>query len=141
MGLDMYLEGRKYVECDEIVEGIPGVPEWIDVKYTTSELVYWRKANAIHRWFVDNVQDGVDDCRRYDVGCKQLHELYDVVCEVLRNRGTANELLPTKDGFFFGETGYGECYFNDLEYTKQYLEKIFNEPLLKDFYISYRSSW
>lgn len=26
------------------------------------EIAYWRKANAIHRWFVDNVQNGTDDC-------------------------------------------------------------------------------
>ena len=23
---------------------------------------YWRKQNAIHNWFVENVQDGIDDC-------------------------------------------------------------------------------
>ena len=23
---------------------------------------YWRKCNAIHNWFVENVQDGIDDC-------------------------------------------------------------------------------
>lgn len=23
---------------------------------------YWRKANQIHNWFVENIQDGVDDC-------------------------------------------------------------------------------
>ena len=26
------------------------------------EVAYWRKANAIHKWFVENVQDGEDDC-------------------------------------------------------------------------------
>lgn len=26
------------------------------------EVGYWRKANAIHMWFVDNVQNGEDDC-------------------------------------------------------------------------------
>lgn len=141
MGLDMYLEGRKYVEPHESVEGISGVPEWLDIKYVTVELMYWRKANAIYKWFLDNVQDGVDDCGEYYVDCEQLHELYDVVCEVLRNRDKASELLPTKSGFFFGEIDYDESYFNYLVYTKERLERIFNELLLDGFYMAYRSSW
>ena len=30
--------------------------------YEDNQIASWRKANAIHKWFVDNVQDGVDDC-------------------------------------------------------------------------------
>jgi hypothetical protein len=29
---------------------------------------YWRKANAIHRWFVEHVQDGNDDLARSRFG-------------------------------------------------------------------------
>ena len=29
---------------------------------THEEVGYWRKANAIHGWFVRNVQNGKDDC-------------------------------------------------------------------------------
>ena len=36
---------------------------------------YWRKANAIHRWFVQNVQAGVDDCGTYVVTREQLEQL------------------------------------------------------------------
>lgn len=36
---------------------------------------YWRKANAIHRWFVQNVQGGVDDCGTYIVTREQLEQL------------------------------------------------------------------
>lgn len=38
-------------------------------------VAYWRKANAIHRWFVEHVQDGNDDCRRAYVTRDQLAEL------------------------------------------------------------------
>ncbi len=27
-----------------------------------AHVAYWRKANAIHKWFVDNCMDGVDEC-------------------------------------------------------------------------------
>ena len=26
------------------------------------EVMYWRKANYIHNWFVENIQNGSDDC-------------------------------------------------------------------------------
>ena len=28
----------------------------------SEQVAYWRKANAIHKWFVNHVQDGIDDC-------------------------------------------------------------------------------
>lgn len=31
-----------------------------------TEVAYWRKANAVHAWFVDRVQGGEDDCRMHD---------------------------------------------------------------------------
>lgn len=47
------------------------------------ELAYWRKANAIHKWFVDNVQKGKDNCKRYRVKKGDLEALLDVVNELL----------------------------------------------------------
>ena len=44
-------------------------------KRITSEIGYWRKANHIHRWFVENVQNGVDDCGVYEVTKNMLERL------------------------------------------------------------------
>jgi len=30
--------------------------------FCSKEVGYWRKANQIHNWFVENVQNGEDDC-------------------------------------------------------------------------------
>jgi len=50
------------------------------------EVGYWRKANHIHAWFVNNVQDGVDDCRYHNEVTKELlEELRDTCIEVLNN--------------------------------------------------------
>jgi hypothetical protein len=46
------------------------------------EVGYWRKANAIHKWFVENVQDGEDDCRHAYVNREQLQELLDTCKKV-----------------------------------------------------------
>lgn len=64
MGLDMYLFRAKKTPyggffCD----------------YDDDEVGYWRKANAIHKWFVDNVQNGEDDCGDYSVSKELLEKL------------------------------------------------------------------
>lgn len=47
-------------------------------------VAYWRKANAIHKWFVDHVQDGEDDCDYHREVTKQdLEELRDACKEIL----------------------------------------------------------
>ena len=46
---------------------------------------YWRKANQIHNWFVENVQNGVDDCGAYEVNEYQLQELLDL-CEEVQDK-------------------------------------------------------
>lgn len=44
------------------------------------EVMCWRKVNHIHAWFVDNVQEGEDDCRSYHVEWDKLRELV-ALCE------------------------------------------------------------
>jgi hypothetical protein len=46
------------------------------------EVGYWRKANAIHKWFVNNVQGYVDDCGYYEVSREQLEDLLDTCIQV-----------------------------------------------------------
>lgn len=38
-------------------------------------IAYWRKANAIHKWFVDNCGDGFDECQLMEVSKEQLEIL------------------------------------------------------------------
>lgn len=52
--------------------------------YVVEAVAYWRKANQIHRWFVENVQGGDDDCREYYVSREQLKELLTTVRTVLQ---------------------------------------------------------
>ena len=138
MGLDMLLYKIICPRKDDVVtfNGVV-LP---NVFYIKKEVAYWRKANAIHKWFVDNIQDGNDDCNEYIVPKSLLTQrLYTVVRDVLKNREMAETILPTTGGFFFGSTNYDYYYFNDLEYTKSVLEKIMQD---KDcLYYYYQSSW
>lgn len=105
----------------------------------TEEVGYWRKANAIHKWFVEKVQKGEDDCKEYYVSREQLQELLADVVVVLRARHLAPALLPTQEGFFFGSYDYDEWYWKDMEETKVLLEGLLAEQEGGEFY--YHSSW
>lgn len=155
MGLDMYLTAERYVSewsNDELRTKLNSLSEGISSTWgaegITYEVGYWRKSNQIHNWFVKNVQDGVDDCKKYHVSHEDILELYNTVCEVLNDRGLASELLPTQSGFFFGGTDIDEWYFGDLENTKRILEPLVemiqDEEKVKELYdydFYYHSSW
>jgi len=92
------------------------------------EVGYWRKANAIHGWFVDHVQDGEDDQRLAPVSVGDLQTLRDTITAVLADPGQAPALLPTRDGFFFGSTAYDDEYFADLQDTAKLLDRLLALP-------------
>ena len=48
---------------------------------------YWRKANAIHKWFVDNVQNGIDDCCYHEVTKENIQELLRR-CKIIKGAST-----------------------------------------------------
>ena len=106
-----------------------------------TEVMYWRKANAIHQWFVDNVQHGVDECAPHMVSLDDLCALRDTCRSVLDDRSLAEELLPPQAGFFFGSTEIDEGYWQDLEETWKVLDEVCNWTDLDKFSFTYQSSW
>lgn len=176
MGLDMYLNKRTYVGANykhrkitgkiELFKGDEKEPIKISfnkVSEIIEQVAYWRKSNQIHNWFVENIQDGVDDCGEYYVPYDKLLELKEL-CEKVKkifinipliekeitppygnkymhevfdiDQSKLEELLPTKSGFFFGATHYDEYY---LEEVKNTIEQLDNLDEDRDYY--YTSSW
>lgn len=151
MGLDMYLTKRVYIGANyehrnitgevNIRQGNDNKPIIVNFNKVTEiieEAAYWRKANQIHKWFVDNCSNGVDNCEEVYVSTEQLKTLLDTCKKVNENHELASELLPTQSGFFFGGTDYDEGYYHDIEYTINILETILKDNS-GDFY--YRASW
>ena len=103
------------------------------------EIGYWRKANQIHNWFVENIQGGIDDCGDYPVTISQLDELKTLCQEVLDDKEKAEELLPTRAGFFFGSIEYDDYYFDELIDTIRIIDNIKNDSEITE--ISYVASW
>jgi F0F1-type ATP synthase gamma subunit len=102
------------------------------------EVGYWRKANAIHKWFVDNTQDGEDNCQESNVSIEQILVLYNLCKKVIKNPEKHGELLPMQEGFFFGSTEYSDYYLEYVKDTKKILKKCLNNPLEK---YQYQASW
>lgn len=150
MGLDMYLFGRK--------------PDG-----TLVEIAYWRKAHAIHGWFVRNVQNGNDDCESYEVKKEKIEELLEICIQVAREAVLTTrvemiyELMDGTNAINFMNTliveNPGACQTvlpideNDFSNTKLYNENYMKvniydtiaqlEGALEDDYIlyMYTSSW
>lgn len=129
MGLDMYLYR---------------MPRY---KNTTAkeEVGYWRKADQIHNWFVENVQNGADDCDFYECTEEDLGKLLEI-CMTVKNgitmvpgkihvgttyfKGTVTENY--EDGMVIEDTSIAEellptCagfFFGSTDYDESYLEDI-----------------
>jgi hypothetical protein len=102
MGLDMYLE-----------------------KSNGEEVCYWRKANQIRGWLVENkiIQED-DDCVERVLSREHIKLLVEDCKRVLEDHSLAENLLPTTSGFFFGNAEYDDAYFEDLKHTVEKLEPL-----------------
>jgi len=157
MGLDMYLYANNHLSKfdggeSEILSKVLGVfPELEGYrggeKYSTVGTVsleitvgYWRKANHIHRWFLNNCARGeADTCQRIYVDREKLKELRDTCRRVLEFRHLAENQLPTQEGFFFGGTSYDEYYYLENEHTIKVIEEALELP--KGYTFTYQASW
>jgi hypothetical protein len=160
MGLDQYLTKRNYVKNwgftpEEqtyritVQRGDGGDETTIKptrIRYILEEIGYWRKANHIHKWFVDNVQDGNDNCGEYFISDDQLEELLTLCKRVVEDPTLGEELLPTRNGFFFGGTEYDEYYLQTIQQTIDIIEPLLDELKLASEMeeypeVYYSSSW
>ena len=159
MGLDMYMWKQKRInvydfgqkgDCVAKKLTVKTIAEYEDGKKEEEEYVvnepqedgrvwlpvaYWRKANAIHKWFVD-LSGEEDKCQKIYVNGSQIKSLVDTCKQILADHSKASELLPTQSGFFFGSTEYDEWYYEDLEKTVKMLADVDED----DEYI-YQASW
>ena len=164
MGLDMYLHAKKYVEkidwkklneLDLDMDSDEAIyPLWNDIVETSGmkdvatdiygvnvevTCAYWRKSNQIHKWFVDNVQGGEDNCGEYYVSQDKLKELRETCRQAVFAKDPS--LLPPQAGFFFGSYDIDEWYWKDIKNTMKKLDRIFALPDFDKLSFYYNSSW
>ena len=169
MGLDQYLEIRKSeyrsnyykdkgsrIKLEypkDITEFIPNLTDLRISRQTNYEVGYWRKANQIHNWFMQNCarrdeyDNPIDDCRPIEITVDKLEKLLDDCKKVLADHSLAKELLPTVDGFFFGSTAYDDYYLGQIEQTIEIIEPVLkfakHKLEIKDYAweVYYQASW
>ncbi|MFZ2992647.1 MAG: hypothetical protein WA061_02920 [Microgenomates group bacterium] len=112
MGLDSYFTKKIYVGAQYEHRNVTGNinifvgGKKLDVDFSKVSQIeeafgYWRKANAIHRWFVESVQDGEDNCKEYLVDEYDMKNLLALCNKVL-------EESVLIDGKLFAGTSYSK---------------------------------
>ena len=165
MGLDMYLSARKYVEKidwnllhgnSDMDYSSATLPRYRDVitaadmfdveesndiygAHVSVNCAYWRKVNAVHNWFVENVQRGEDDCGEYYVTHDKIKELLATARQCLFTKDPT--LLPPQAGFFFGSTDIDEGYWWGIKNTISQLNRLVELPDFDRLSFYYQSSW
>ena len=166
MGLDCYLYRETFVDydgydkkTDEFVQ--PTVTlKYKNTKnkrlhnrtfkpaYIVEEVGYWRKANHIHRYFVEKCGGGIDECQRIDVSFEDLLKLKNICQKIIQEANeTANwdimaeKLLPTQHGFFFGGVEYDSYYLDDCKRLVDIVNQLEKDSSDSFSSIYYRASW
>ncbi len=161
----MYLHAKKYVEkidwtkldrdnglgmdspevvnplWNEIVDtaGMSDVATDIYGVHVEVTCAYWRKSNQIHKWFVDNVQGGNDNCGEYYVSNEKLNQLRETCRQALFAKDPS--LLPPQAGFFFGSYDIDEWYWQDIKDTIKKIDRVLALPDMSKLSFYYTSSW
>ena len=153
MGLDMYLNKKTYVKRwnhtpDHSVYNITIDRErghginMERITFIEEELMYWRKANHIHKFFIDRCAEGEDNCQEIYIGDGVIGDLIERLKKVVKAKDdkVSAELLPTGSGFFFGSTEFDEYYYEECERTLNELSDLIdNGDTDCDLY--YQASW
>jgi hypothetical protein len=108
---------------------------------STTEIMYWRKANQIHNFFTKDCEDDI----YVEVDGHTVLELIELCKEVISHLGKqslinriindrevleykdthiAKEILPPIKGFFFGSLDIDKYYYQNLKDTVESLTNI-----------------
>jgi hypothetical protein len=139
MGLDMFLFKRLKDKCGD--KNKIEILRTLDENNLT-EIAYWRKANQIHGWFINNVKDGelYDNNEYLPVSEEELKLLLTTIkvtlrSSVLHHYSLAEERIPPMQGFFFG------YYWKELKDTEMTIERILKDTDFDNEEVVYYASW
>jgi hypothetical protein len=150
MGLDMYLEAKLHLPPYDkaldpvrraIGQAIGYTPPMekpdndatlMEITGVTVRVGYWRKFDSLHRWFVNHVQEGHDDCRPAYVSPETLAELEEQLDQVSNDPASASEYFVREDDDPMTE--------DDIDYTLRIVAQA-KKLQERGWDIYYRASW
>lgn len=159
MGLDMYIYKVKKTNHtkDELLEidqdilstdskaeeflplDQPYPENFADFYSIFTKVAYWRKFNALHNWFVTNVQVGIDDCGYYELDKDILIDLLETLLNT-KSENNPSEMMPVS-GFFFGSTDVDEYYWERIEKAIDEISNLIENTKWDKERLFYTSSW
>ncbi len=126
MGLDMYLEGHKYL-CGNYNNPEDG----FRLKGKILELGYWRKHPDLHGYIVNTFASGKDNCQDIELGLYSLENILQAI---------KDDKLPFTEGFFFGKS-LPEDGQSSMTIIKNAINWLATEEDGTVRYVIYRASW
>lgn len=144
MGLDMYLYAEKNISEYDFVDVNGQLSKRDNLEYDKvlkatkmntlpksdyasvtikAQVAYWRKANAIHNWFVRECANGVDNCQDIYVSREQLIELRDECVKAIADRDKATPDQDTTKSIQMGDDPKAVIE----QIIKEFQEQVLNE--------------
>lgn len=123
MGLDMYLYALPKKSKIESLKDFDDLYDKADARGDDEYFevwAQWRKANAIHGWFINHCKC-IEENTLYEVTQEDILQLVGTCVNVLLNKEKAEKCLPVCQGCFFGDYEYDAWYEHDLMQTIEFL--------------------
>ena len=118
MGLDMFLEGHKFLLENHGKPELNQMEDGFRIKDKILDLGYWRKHPNLHGYIVQTFADGRDECQDIELTRDSLANIIEAV---------KDRRLPHTEGFFFGQSD-GTERDEDIAIFEKALEWLSNEP-------------
>lgn len=105
-----------------------GLDQRFTIKKEDNEIIYeqdLRKVNCIQGYFEEKYK--IDNLETISISKEDIQYLCEKSKYILENKENldfAKKHLPITRGFFFGNYGYNEWYFEDVEETYQVLKEM-----------------
>lgn len=131
MGLDMFLNAKKYLWTDYDKPEKKIMEDGLELKEKIYEIGYWRKHPNLHGYIVQNFANGEDNCREIELGVDELKQIIKAV------RG---KTLPHTQGFFFGSSDNASIK-EDITILTKALDWVKKEEKNVSRYVVYQASW
>lgn len=152
MGLDMYLQARKFVRTQYVGTGeefraLPKekMDDVFEISHMTSDVLQWRKNHWVHGFIIENfTDDGEDNCEEIPLDCEKLEEL----AKTLEAWADNPQYLDATEGFFFGTSDEEwrdmcrERIPGDVASIRKAIQWLENEDFDKEWReVYYQASW